>query len=400
VLAPNALRLLDSMGVYDEIRDQGLKADQMYFKNAAGDITGTFYMGHERVYGYKCLRILRRKLMDTLLKKVEEKNIPIVIKRFTSLLEENEKGVVLQFEDGSTEKADLVVGADGIHSTVRDLITTNEASEPTYTGHVGLNSVVETQKIRIPDDWEMPCITISKLGGFIMAPHDATGEGIFLATQAAVPEQDKEGWKAMKDNHEYLKGLLQQDMKIWPDVVQSALENIEDDITLWPFYVVPKLKNWATSTGRVVIVGDAAHAIPPTIGQGMNQGLEDGYLLALILANTSADISLPEAVAFWQRYRQARVDQIVELCRIFTNSILPKHIQDKMDPSDIWRQEHPENVEQELEKLMWLYAPRLDEEVMEWVRTKELDAKAAALGLEENECVMVKTNEMALEISV
>ena len=386
------------MGVYDEIKDHGLKADQMHFKDAAGAITGTFHMGNEQVYGYKCLRILRRKLMDTLLKRVKEKKIPIVIKKFTSLLEENEHGVVLGFEDGSVEKADLVVGADGIHSTVREFITTNGVSEPNYTGLVGLNSVVETKKIRIPEDWVMPSITISKPGGFIMAPHDHTGKDIFLATQAAVPEQDKEGWKAMKDNHEYLKGLLQQDMKVWPDVVQSALENIEDDITLWPFYMVPKLKDWASQTGRVAIVGDAAHAIPPTIGQGMNQGLEDGYILALVLSNISANISLSEGMAFWQRYRQERVDQVVELCRIFTNSILPKHMQDKMDPSDIWRQEDTRDQEKELEKLKWLYAPRLDDEVMEWVKTKELKAKISALNIEEDKCVLVKTNEIAPEI--
>ena len=71
-----------------------------------------------------------------------------------------------------------------------------------------------------------------------------------------------------------------------------------------------------------------------------------------------------------------------------------------MEESDIWRQEHPGNVEKELEKLKWLYAPRLDEEVMDWVRAKELEAKTLALAIEENKCVQVKTNEIAPEISV
>ena len=381
-LAPNALRLLDSMGVYEEIKDHGLKADQIFFKDAFGTTTGIFYMGHERAYGYKCLRILRRKLMTSLLKKAQENNIPVIIKKFTSILKENENGVVLEFEDGTIENADLVVGADGIHSTLRPFITINATTEPVYTGVTGFNSVVEAKKMTIPENWEMPAVIVSRLGGLIMAPHDETGEGIFIATQAAIPETDKKGWKELKDNQKELKRLFQQDVTAWPEVVQSAIQNVKDDISVWPFYVVPKLQHWATQTGRIVMVGDAAHAIPPTIGQGMNQGMEDGYILALVLSNISTEISLSEGVAFWQRFRQERIAKVSELCRIFTNSITPKHMQDKMDPKDIWRQEDPGNIEKELESLKWLYAPRLDEEVMKWVATKKLEAKTSAITVE------------------
>lgn len=379
------------MGVYEEIKENGFRAEQSYFKNADNVTTGTFYLGHEEIYGYKGLRIFRRDLMGTLLKRVKERNIPIVVKRFVDLVAENENGVLLEFEDGSLEKADLVVGADGIHSTVRKLISTNSDSEPKYTGYVGLNTVIDMKKMPFPEDYKVPCVTIAKPGGFVMGPQDQAEEGMFIATQFAVEDPGREGWKEMKSRHGDLKALFQQNMEAWPDVIQSALENInEGDVTLWPFYLVPKLQDWATQTGRVAIVGDAAHAIPPTIGQGMNQGLEDGYILALALSKISPRISLSDAVAFWQRYRQAKIDKVVELSKHITNRMLPKRSEEEIEKGGVWQDEDSGNAEKEVLRLSWLYTPRIDEEVSEWVRMKATSPDTSLLSVPESNAVLVR----------
>lgn len=78
---------------------------------------------------------------------------------------------------------------------------------------------------------------------------------------------------------------------------------------------VSRLDRWTSPTGRsrVIILGDAAHAIPPTAGQGINQVFEDVYMLALLLRQAEADKMLQEAMGFWQFCRQSSVDKVVVL---------------------------------------------------------------------------------------
>jgi len=78
---------------------------------------------------------------------------------------------------------------------------------------------------------------------------------------------------------------------------------------------VPRLERWASDVGKVIVLGDAAHAVPPTTDQGVNQAFEDIYMLALLLAGLSENVTLPNALGFWQTFRQERVEGILLLTR-------------------------------------------------------------------------------------
>lgn len=100
------------------------------------------------------------------------------------------------------------------------------------------------------------------------------------------------------------------------DVVKSIPH---DTINLWPFYVIPNLPSWisADGKGRIILVGDSAHAIPPSAGQGLNQCFEDVYTLSLTLKALRNDAIGTEALSVrlqkWQQWRLERVKRVFEL---------------------------------------------------------------------------------------
>lgn len=95
-------------------------------------------------------------------------------------------------------------------------------------------------------------------------------------------------------------------MKEWSDLAQSGQAQASAPEThsfnIWPFHTVPKLDSWASEKGRVIISGDAAHAIPPTAGQGANQAFEDNFSLAYLFSAPGPPRHLKEGLAVWQSY--------------------------------------------------------------------------------------------------
>ena len=159
--------------------------------------------------------------------------------------------------------------------------------------------------------------------------------------------------------------MLRENRDDWPDIAQSALKGTPvQNMGIWPFYGIPKLETWASPQGRVVIVGDAAHAIPPTAGQGVNQAFEDIDMLALLLSKLSASAPLAKVLGFWQMYRQERVDKALDPTNQMNANRLPPVEQAKLPSGAIWSDEGLTRGEGG--QLRWLYQPELHQDVEHW----------------------------------
>ncbi|KAI9871127.1 MAG: hypothetical protein M1830_003285 [Pleopsidium flavum] len=371
MLSPNALRVLDSLGVYERIRSKGYNFESLAFKNEDGETTGLYYFGHQKLYAYKALRVYRQVLVTELLMMLKEAGISIKFEqKFSHVISESDDGVTFQFADGSTEWATLLIGADGIHSKVRRYVSPSVA--PSYSGQLAITSAIKRSTLRFPVgiEYNLPVSISAKPGAFILAPQDVDGGEVLAGTQRVFPERDRVGWEKLASEKGELLELFRANMKEWPDIVQSALENIPtESITIWPYYTVPRLEKWASDRKRVIILGDAAHAIPPTAGQGVNQAFEDTYTLALLLSKLSSGIPLSEALMFWQTYRQERVDKVLDLTRQMNNKRLPAADRELLAKESVWQDES--KTQGEGGQLHWLYHPRLDEEVLSWVETQK-----------------------------
>ena len=143
---------------------------------------------------------------------------------------------------------------------------------------------------------------------------------MFFGRQRTWTGTDRAGWDARSADKKELAHFLASDTQDFPQIVRDVVKSIpHDTINLWPFYVIPNLPSWisADGKGRIILVGDAAHAIPPSAGQGLNQCFEDVYTLSLTFKTLRKDAIGAEALSGrlqkWQQWRLERVKRVFEL---------------------------------------------------------------------------------------
>jgi 2-polyprenyl-6-methoxyphenol hydroxylase-like FAD-dependent oxidoreductase len=364
MLSPNALRVLDSVGAYKRIRDKSLQFDKLTFKDGQDQTTDEYYFGSETIYGYQAIRIMRKELLDELKAMMQERTIPIHYDSKLIAINDRPDKVEFILANGETATTPLLVGADGIHSTVRGTFLPHV--KPIYAGFMGISGVAQRSQLRIPEGYNLPATVMAKPGAFLLVPQKPDGSEFFIGSQRRFAELDAEGWAVLRRDKQKLHDMLMEDKAAWPDVVQSALEAMPvDQMGFWAFYGIPPLPSWLSESKRIIIVGDAAHAIPPTAGQGANQAFEDVRALATLLAKLSPQVPLDKAATQWQAYRQARVNKVLELTKQMTMKRLPEAERAKLPPAAFWSDDALTRGDGG--ELRWLYDPDLAEEAETWV---------------------------------
>ena len=358
MLPANALRILDVLGVYSRIQGKGYNFENFAFHDSKEAAAKTFCLGNNRNYGYKALRTYRRVLLAELRAMVGEANIPLFFgKEFSHVVSEDaQDGVKFAFIDGSMGKASFLVGADGLFSAVREYIT---SVKPIYTGQVAVTGPMPVTDLDFnpSDDYDLPAYIFAKPGLFVMAPQNGNGSEILVGTQTPYPEQDRAGWDALNAAKPALLRLVRKDMLDWPEIIQSALRNVEQDaLVTWPYYAVPKLESWASPDERVIILGDAAHALPPSAGQRISQLFEDSLTLATFLSKGL--LEQKGALKSWQHKRRERIDRVINLTRQLNNARLPQAERDSAFRDAVWEDGQDG-------ALGWLYNARVEEDLQD-----------------------------------
>ncbi|KIN04995.1 hypothetical protein OIDMADRAFT_116208 [Oidiodendron maius Zn] len=356
MLSPNALKVLDALGVYSRVRAKGFNFETLEYRDVdedLGRVREVYEFGGEQKYGYKALRIYRHVLIDELLAMLAENGISLKYSmKFKCVVKDTDKQVTWEWADGTQQSASLLIGADGIHSTVRKYLYPDLA--PTFIGMAGITAAVPTSQLKLPDGYHIPVTFMTKkYGAFVIAPQEVDGSEVLIGKQKRLEDRGKEEWAAVLADKQSLVEFLQQNAEEFPEIVQNAVTHIPTDkINVWPFYIVPKLEKWTSPSRRVVMLGDAAHAIPPSAGQGINQAFEDVYMFSLLLAQ-AGKVAMEKALTFWQQYRQERIEQIMAL---------NKQIDLRRMPSDEKTKDEMEDM-----NLEWLYLPDFKAVVDNWL---------------------------------
>ncbi|KAH7086124.1 hypothetical protein FB567DRAFT_527260 [Paraphoma chrysanthemicola] len=363
-LTPNSLRVLESIGAFSRIKPQGYDCESFTFMtDPEHEITGKLYFGQKDVYGYDCLRVTRKVIIRELTEMAKEAGIDIQYgKKFTKVVHEDSNGIEFEFADGTREKDEMLIGADGIHSRVRSCIFPDV--HPHYSGIIGLTFCFPRANWKHLDaTFPLPCSLRGEQGSWIITPQTEGGNEIFMGRQLKYEQEDRSAWDALLNDKQAMIDIIQRDPHAWSPLVQSAQAQVSTPeahfLNVWPFYTL-RMDSWHSPAGRVVIIGDAAHAVPPAAGQGANQAFESSYSLALLLASLNEKDSLPEALKEWEAYRMQRLDEVIRLTNRVMTLRMTEEERASMPDEMIWELDGNDAGKSQLG---WLFLADIDHDV-------------------------------------
>lgn len=325
VITPNGCRVLDQLGVLDRVESRSYRSEYNVIRNERDEIVEKIRVASEELSGYPYYRLYRLTLLQELKAMLKERNIPVVYNsKFEKIISDTADGVIFQIS-GEEKKASVVVGCDGIHSAVRRHLTD---AEPEYTGVLCVYGHIPSATVEWPDeDFKTGCTIQGKPGVLFMVPEVADKSDLMVGTQFPYPGQDREGWESLNADKGLLCSLMRKDYDQWHSTARAILDQLSkhsQGLLSWPFYAMPRLNSWASPSGRVVMIGDAAHTMPASSGQGVNQALEDALSLALVLSRTQMNATLHVALEAWQSWRQTKIDKVLQMARATNSRRMPE----------------------------------------------------------------------------
>ncbi|WP_416968761.1 FAD-dependent oxidoreductase [Streptomyces sp. 4F14] len=289
-LASNGMRALREIGATEAVTAIGFPLRAIRLLEATGAQAAHAPMGEatDPTLSFRCLR--RGEFAAALRQEAVRRGIPVRYGARLTRVEQQRGAVTAHFADGTTATGDLLLGADGLNSTVRGEVA--PGAEPAYAGQsvfYGLTTAVEPAA-------ETDCFTMVRGSaaafGFACSPD---GETYWFArvggdplTARAIAEGTPSGWRDL------LVPLLRKDDTPAAALVEATAEHLMvTNATELPV-------GMAWRSGRALVLGDAAHAASPATGQGASMALEDAVVLAKCLRD------LPDLDAALDRYEALR----------------------------------------------------------------------------------------------
>ena len=298
-LSPNALKTFRMLGVEEEVIAAGFQDEFQSLRNGE---TGALMARQSRregvmkKYGAPFLTVHRADVQDVLRKHLPD-GILQLGKNCVSV-ENTENNARVTFTDGSTVEADAVIGADGIHSAVRDSVF--GVQPPRFTGCICFRGLVPVSAVEgIPEAKDMTAWWGP--AGHVVHYRVRGGDQVNF-----VAHRDSDAWTGESWTQECSRQEVLDSFAGWnPDLLK--LIALGDRHYKWALYDREPLKQWGR--GRITLLGDAVHPMLPYLGQGAAMALEDACILARLLGQSSGDIE--NALRRYEDIRRPRTMQVV-----------------------------------------------------------------------------------------
>ncbi|KAF2476791.1 FAD/NAD(P)-binding domain-containing protein [Lindgomyces ingoldianus] len=217
-------------------------------------------------------------------------------------------GVVL--EDGSVHYADLIVAADGVKSEARKVVFGGEDQAPRRTGFAAYRAMVDTEEMRKHPQvsWllENPGQNLWLGEMRHVMTYTVAGGSAFNMVLSHPEDSDPSTW-----NQDTAIQEMKQHFAGWDPRLTKIINMIKSTLK-WPLLSGEPLSTWLHPSSKLVIIGDAAHAMVPYMSSGAAMAVEDGAALAEILCLITSPQDLPRALKVFERVRILRAGQIQE----------------------------------------------------------------------------------------
>lgn len=299
-MSPNAMKVLRSIGLEPALRQIAFRPPGQFSREwDTGKLLLDVPFGDvaESRYGAPYLLMHRGDLHLLLARVVPEARIHLSKKLVR--LENHDSGVRLHFADGTTSDADAVIGADGVHSTVRTLLFGVE--KPTYTGRVAYRTTFPAKLlggVEIDD--------CTKWWGqdrhIVIYYVTCNRDEVYFVTSVPEPDWTEESWSMKGD-----LGELRRAFEGFHPQVRAVLDACPE-VHKWAINVREPLPHWGD--GRVVLLGDACHPMTPYMAQGAATSMEDAVVLTRCLQDMKSGGDIVHAFRRYERTRKERTSKI------------------------------------------------------------------------------------------
>ena len=302
---PNSVKVLRKLGLEPRLRQMAFRPDAALNRQwDTGEMTWERRLGDEveRKYGapyfYMHRGDLHAALADLVPAAIVHRN------RKLTGLHETKNGVALAFADGSRTNADLVVGADGVHSVVREALL--GAEKPRFTGRVAYRTTYPASRLdgTAIDDcakWWGPDRHI------VIYYVNPRRDEIYFVTSTPEPDFEVESWSAKGD-----LGELRAAYRGFHPKVQAVLAACPE-VHKWALFEREPLPRW--SAERITLLGDACHPMTPYMAQGAATAIEDAAVLSRCLDGVGRD-GVGAALHRYEESRKNRTARIQLISRL------------------------------------------------------------------------------------
>jgi len=300
-LSANAMHVLLDHGLEPQLSRLWVKPTAYVFRlHDTGEIISQIPLAeaHERQHGAPYCQFHRADLLDALVARLGEIG-PDVIRLNSRAIgyEETNTGVRLRLQNGSTVPGDVLVGADGVKSTIRAQLL--GAAKPTYTGDSAWRLIVPSSRLKPRSEREM-AVWMGP-DKHIVSYFLRGGELLNFVGLVETTEISEESWVS-----KFPWDKLKQEFVGWNEELQGIINAADrDECYRWSLFFRPPVENW--SSLRVTLLGDAVHATLPYLAQGACMAIEDGAVLARCL------VMEPDVSSALQLYQRNRIDRTAKI---------------------------------------------------------------------------------------
>ena len=288
----NAVRALQKLEVADRVQAVGEVVEKMEWRTSSGGFIAEWPVGDlGRTLGAPAIGISRADLADALRGVLPEDVVRLG--RNAVGYTQDARGVTVRFDNGEDVRGDVLIGADGVNSITRAQRLGTAA--PRYAGYTLWHAMVESDDARVPPYTFRETWGAGQRFGF----YPVKGKTFWFGMQKAP--------RGGTEPDEERKAIVLRHFKGWIPPIEALVEATPGH-AIGRLDVVDRRPMRSWTTGRVTLLGDAAHPMTPNLGQGACQAIEDALVLAQCLSSYN---DVEAALATYQRRRAARTASIM-----------------------------------------------------------------------------------------
>jgi 6-hydroxynicotinate 3-monooxygenase len=300
-LGPNVMKIMRRLGLEAVVEAMGCKPPSWISRNwDDGAILADVGLNRRRDHYGAAYVTIHRGDFHKLLTEALPTDAILFDKRLTEVVDDGDQ-VKLSFSDGSEACADIVIGADGVNSVIRETLLGFEA--PTYSGYIGHRAIFPAERLKGSGFEFQPCVKWWSEDRHMMVYFlDDRQEELYYVTgvpQAAWPTGVSFAPSSRDEMREAFVGFH--------GIVQAIID-ATTEVTKWPLLARPPLPLW--SRGRLVLLGDACHPMKPHMAQGAAMAIEDAAMLVRCLEAEGGPTHYGDAFALYRANRMDRASHV------------------------------------------------------------------------------------------